>query len=829
MKFMMLCGIPGSGKSYLGKQLTGPDTVYLSSDKIREELWGSEEDQQNPGEVFRVMNERLRTALAEGRDVVYDATNTNSKRRLGLLRDITHRFPGIETELHIVATTPEQCMLNQESRERKLDMDVIMKYVKMFQMPTVSEYWTHVYVHNPFYREGMLNELRLAQKGVSQQGTWHQETVDKHTAMVYQYAREHGFSEFVQRAAILHDIGKPLARFVDETGAHFYGHGNAGAYMYLCAEAQTGVLSLDIWRMAMMIEHHMDFAQGFNEAKIRSLVGDDMYTELANLHEADENGAVRESELHDMDILKFMNAFDDWEDRIQKPPYCVTVKHDGDLVLLKYQQLNSDMSIKLVQQSRGSIFKKVNGAWQYVCRPFDKFFNYGEENAQDIDWKSARILEKVDGCFSGNTTVLLGDGKPVRIKEIPNMLSAGKVEVLSMNFLTGKIERKQVSGINIKKSDPNTHWVKITFGETNPVEVTCTTNHVFYVYRDGAYLEKEVSVLTQDDIVVIYNNGQVVYSRMTQMEGLHNQGLKYDIEVEDNHNYFANGILVHNSLMKIYHDGREWRLATNGTADAFKAEISDVGLTFGDVFNRALGYDYRQLTAMLDPAYTYMFELTSPDTQLVIQYDDGVWYLSRRNTKTGKEEFDRPDFPGVKLPREYKMARLDDVIAAANKMSKDEEGFVVNDAESHRVKVKSPEYLIASHLANNKMVSNKNLVMYMQNGTLDDFLAYCPQYKDRVDDILARFHSKCEELDADWESVKQYKDLSKREFADIVKQYSSRSFLFSKAHNPELTASEYLLGQHTPSLMRWLDLKPSRDEEYKGNPSIESSNEEEEI
>ena len=37
-KFNMLCGLPGAGKTTLAKRLLDENTVWLSSDKIREEF-----------------------------------------------------------------------------------------------------------------------------------------------------------------------------------------------------------------------------------------------------------------------------------------------------------------------------------------------------------------------------------------------------------------------------------------------------------------------------------------------------------------------------------------------------------------------------------------------------------------------------------------------------------------------------------------------------------------------------------------------------------------------------------------------------------------------
>ena len=67
------------------------------------------------------------------------------------------------------------------------------------------------------------------------------------------------------------------------------------------------------------------------------------------------------------------------------------------LVLLKYNQISSPMHELIVQQCRGIIVDERD--WSVVSRPYDKFFNVGENGAAPVDWSSARILEKLDGSL----------------------------------------------------------------------------------------------------------------------------------------------------------------------------------------------------------------------------------------------------------------------------------------------------------------------------------------------------------------------------------------------------------------------------------------------
>ena len=89
---------------------------------------------------------------------------------------------------------------------------------------------------------------------------------------------------------------------------------------------------------------------------------------------------------------------------------------------LKYDQIESDMSQKEVQECRGLILDKKT--LDVISMSFFKFFNNGETNAAKIDWKTAHVFEKVDGSmmqvywdpyaekwFAGTTGTAEGEGE----------------------------------------------------------------------------------------------------------------------------------------------------------------------------------------------------------------------------------------------------------------------------------------------------------------------------------------------------------------------------------------------------------------------------------
>ena len=99
-------------------------------------------------------------------------------------------------------------------------------------------------------------------------------------------------------------------------------------------------------------------------------------------------------------LLEFIqNNPNDWEEKLSSDPYNLKISRDGPYVMFKYNQLSSDFSNPIVREARGIIFREDN--WKCVRRAFDKFFNYGEPNAAEVDWNTARVQTKYDGsCVS---------------------------------------------------------------------------------------------------------------------------------------------------------------------------------------------------------------------------------------------------------------------------------------------------------------------------------------------------------------------------------------------------------------------------------------------
>ena len=140
----------------------------------------------------------------------------------------------------------------------------------------------------------------------------------------------------------------------------------------------------------------------------------------------------------------------------------------------------------------------------------------------------------------------------------------------------------------------------------------------------------------------------------------------------------------------------------------------------------------------LDPNYTYLMELCSRYNTIVVPYNEPkLFHIGTRNNITCEEvEVDI----GIEKPKQYMLSSLDDCIAMAATFDFTKEGFVVVDKNYHRVKVKSEDYVRVHRLANNGSITLERAIDLIRINELEEFLVYCPQYTDFINDVRHRFN-----------------------------------------------------------------------------------------
>lgn len=322
-QFMMLVGIAGSGKSTFATNLSllsEGGAVYLSSDALREELLGDENNQEKNSDVFVEMAKRTKEALKEGFDVIYDATNISRKRRRGLLqqlpKNVTKRVLYIATEYDVIK-------YQNAKRDRVVPEDVIDIMYKNLQVPIYSEGWDDIQIvapnvskltrsasdkiremvlHNP-YEDEIMDKLALYFRefknilDMPQDSTYHSFSVSRHTYYVYKEVFDNYHEddrELMLWVALLHDTGKYFCKsFYNRKGekvryANFIGHDHVSAQLAIHVMRRLYFDAETIQKATLLIQFHMYLLdQKANRTKLLNQVGQDMFDKLEFLRNAD--------------------------------------------------------------------------------------------------------------------------------------------------------------------------------------------------------------------------------------------------------------------------------------------------------------------------------------------------------------------------------------------------------------------------------------------------------------------------------------------------------------------------------------------------------------
>lgn len=331
--FVMLVGLPGSGKStfakriissYISCRLVGNESLIVSSDDIREELYGDANIQDNPGQVFKIMYDRTVDFLNtyEHNVIIYDATNTNRKHRVELLnnlgRDVKNEF---KKECFVVYTDVDTCKQRNQSRDRIVPSNVIDRMLQNFELPVYGEGWDKIKVE--YTTQPKVPYLKAIDYFVGKEpheNPWHNMDIDLHMYAARDYFdvkyESHTFDIYLKYAILFHDIGKKLCKtYTNRKGettevAHYYQHANVGAYLALDIDFTnfedynylgkiTEFTNDDKYNMAVLINYHMRPLEAWKDSfksktKDMKLLGEHLGWYLEIVHDCDEQSEADE-------------------------------------------------------------------------------------------------------------------------------------------------------------------------------------------------------------------------------------------------------------------------------------------------------------------------------------------------------------------------------------------------------------------------------------------------------------------------------------------------------------------------------------------------------
>lgn len=188
---------------------------------------------------------------------------------------------------------------------------------------------------------------------------------------------------------------------------------------------------------------------------------------------------------------------------------------------------------------------------------------------------------------------------------------------------------------------------------------------------------------------------------------------------------------VDGSIVKLWFDERkkDWEFSTNGMIRAGEASVGEEEKeNFLDLIRSAVNYGKIPFES-LDHEKTYLFELVSPKTRIVVPYNETMLYhIGTKNRLTGRETEEEL---GIRKPKKYPLHSLEECIRAAAALNStreesgevEQEGVVVVDSRWNRVKIKPPDYLAAHYISPTRM-TKENILAFSKEITVKKKLLY---------------------------------------------------------------------------------------------------------
>lgn len=311
------------------------------------------------------------------------------------------------------------------------------------------------------------------------------------------------------------------------------------------------------------------------------------------------------------------------------------------------------------------------------------------------------------------------------------------------------------------------------------------SNHIVQECR-GLIIKPDVFQLTSNPPIQQYKIASMRFTKFFNYGQKEAAKLEFPCEASEK---------IDGSLIGVWYDETGWHVSTSGNVDASDAPVN-IGnyQSYRDIFNLAWDDTFFD---KLNKDCTYMFELVSPYTRLIVPYKETKLYLLSIRNNVTLEEFDRVNISliaellfGDKItsPKSFMCNNIAEVQSAVEKLTEDSEnfeGFVLCDKHFNRIKLKSSTYANLFFIKGEGIFSDKKILKLILDEQDDDILGHFPEYTDDFNKIrrgLSLFITHLKNILKDGE---QNYHCDKKEFAQWAKQYQYSDILF-KAYKANL-------------------------------------------
>ena len=258
---------------------------------------------------------------------------------------------------------------------------------------------------------------------------------------------------------------------------------------------------------------------------------------------------------------------------------------------------------------------------------------------------------------------------------------------------------------------------------------------------------------------------------------------------------------IDGSLIKLWNYKGAWRVSTNNTINAESAKTNNNDNTFLNVFNEAWAHTGKQF-GELNPEYTYMFELVSPQTRVVVPYAETKLYHigTRDNSSLQELHIDI----GVEKPKEYSISTIEACVEAAKNLDRYHEGFIVVDSRWRRIKLKSPIYVAIHHILNN-ISSDKRIIELVISGEDAEVVAYFPEYAAMFDSMRERIDNFIAYNEQELETIRKAEYPTQKALAEYVTKTICPPCLFFVINGKSKSVRDFVYSMSSDKIIAYLE------------------------
>ena len=290
-KLIMLIGLPAAGKSAWSSKYMEcyKNTELISSDSIREEVFGDVNDQSHNAKVFNIVHKRVVAAIKSGKDAILDSTNLSRKRRIHFIKSI----PECEVRAIVFAIPFEECCKRNVARERVVPQSAMERMYRSFQPPHYAEGFDDIQIVGAGDIGLYIYKCEQENIETPHDNSHHTFSCGVHCLEAERYIKDkYPNEDDLQMAARFHDVGKYKCKvFHNAKGepteeARYYNHENVSAYDFMVH--YFPMPPQKVIHIANLIANHMVFYAGEQAMeKRRKLYGEKFWEDLKKIHEAD--------------------------------------------------------------------------------------------------------------------------------------------------------------------------------------------------------------------------------------------------------------------------------------------------------------------------------------------------------------------------------------------------------------------------------------------------------------------------------------------------------------------------------------------------------------